>query len=126
MKPSSAKAKGRNFQYWVADEIGKLLGIKFDQQDDQCPIHSREMGQSGVDIYFREKSLYEKFPYDIECKNTENISVYSYIKQAEANTKSGRNWLIFHKKNRHSPIVIMDALHFFELMRNREEINGNL
>lgn len=121
MKSSSAKAKGRNFQYWVAGEIGKLFGIQFEQQDDQCPIHSREMGQSGVDVYFRDKSLYERFPYDIECKNTENISVYSYIKQAEANTKPGRNWLIFHKKNRHSPIVIMDAFHFFELMRN----NGN-
>jgi len=119
MKTASKKAKGRNLQYWVCNQVANLFNITFDQQDDQCPIHSREMGQSGSDVYIRNKELYDMFPYDIECKNTENISVYSYIKQAISNTKSGRNWLVIHKKNRSAPIVILDANHFFEILKER-------
>lgn len=116
MKTASKKAKGRSLQYWIAQKVSDLLGVEFKQSDDLCPVHSREMGQSGSDIYIRDKVLADKFPYDIECKNTETISLYSYIDQAKANTKEGRQWLVVHKKNRSKPIVIMDADHFFEMI----------
>jgi hypothetical protein len=122
MLTSSAKAKGRNFQYWVAKKIAQLLGVTFNQQDDLCPVHSREMGQSGSDIYIRDRELFSKFPYSIECKNTEKMNLYAYIDQVKANTKDGQPWLVFHKKNRSKPIVIMDAEHFFDLYTKiREE-----
>lgn len=121
MKTSSKKAKGRSLQHWACNKIAELYNIKFDQQNDQCPIHSRDMGQSGTDVLIRNKELYEHFIYDLECKNTETISVYSYIEQAKANTKEGRQWCVIHKKNRGKPIVIIDGDHFFELLKNTYE-----
>jgi hypothetical protein len=126
MKTASAKAKGRNFQYWVAHKIAEILGVTFNQQDDLSPIHSREMGQRGCDVYIRDKELAEKFPYAIECKNTEKISVYAYIEQAKVNTKEGQQWLVFHKKNRSKPIVIMDAEHFFKLYKEYMEVKKHI
>jgi hypothetical protein len=117
MKTKSAKQKGRYLQYWVCKKICELYDVVFDQQNDQCPVHSREMGQSGVDICIRDKRIYDNFLYDIECKNTEKIEVYKFIGQAKKNTKCDRQWLIVHKKNRTKPIVIMDAEHFFELIK---------
>ena len=124
MKTSSKKAKGRNLQYWVANKLAWLFNIEFVQSDDLCPIHSREMGQSGADVFIRERSMYDKFPYDIECKNTEKVSLYAFIEQAKSNTKEGRQWLVFHKKNRCKPVVIMDAEHFFEMYKKYME-NAN-
>jgi hypothetical protein len=124
MTTAGKKAKGRNFQYWVAKQVANLFNIEFVQSDDLCAIHSREMGQSGSDVFIRDKTLYDLFPYDIECKNTETISVYKYIEQANANTKAGRHWLVFHKKNRSHPIVIMDAEYFFELQKELLELRG--
>ena len=46
--------------------------------------------ESGNDVYITDKSLYDKFPYAIECKNTETVSLYSYIEQVKANAKDGQ------------------------------------
>ena len=126
MTTASKKAKGRNFQYWVARKVADLFGIEFIQSDDLCPVHSREMGQKGADVFIRNKEFYTMFPYDIECKNTETISVYGYIRQAKANTKENRQWLVFHKKNKSKPIVIMDAEHFFALQKELKELKIKL
>jgi hypothetical protein len=108
IKISSAKGKGRNLQYWVCERIAKLFNVQFNQQDEQCLIHSKEMGQRGVDIVFR-GDIYKSFPFDIECKNTESFSLISTIEQAKTNTKEGRYWMIVHKKKALTqPIVIME------------------
>lgn len=117
MKTSSRKAKGRDLQYWVARQIGKLFGIEFNNQDDLCPIKSRGMGQSGNDVYLTDAELFEKFPYAVECKNTETISTYAYIRQVKENSQENQEWLVIHKKNYHKPIVILDAEHFFDLYK---------
>ena len=44
LKVSSRKGKGRKLQYFVCERIASLFNIKFDQNDDACPVHSREMG----------------------------------------------------------------------------------
>lgn len=124
--PASRKAKGRNFQYFIARRLAKVFGIEFDQQDDLCPIHSREMGQSGADVFIREREMHNKFPFDIECKNQEKISLYAYIRQAEANTTEGRNWLIFHKKNHSKPIAVLDAEVFFQLIEENLSLKERL
>lgn len=116
MKTSSCKAKGRNLQYWAAEQLAGVLGIEFNQQDDLCPVHSREMGQSGKDVYIRDKALVEKFPFSVECKNTETISLYSYIEQAKRNTTPDTSWLVIHKKNKSKPVVIMDGEVFFKMV----------
>jgi len=104
---SSRKGKGRNLQYWLCDKISKLINIKWVQADDSCLIHSREMGQHGTDIVLRRKAL-KKFPFSIECKSTETLSLIKTIQQAEANTAAGTDMLIVHKcKALKSPIVIV-------------------
>ena len=79
-------------------------------------VQSRQMGMSGTDIILR-GTVYEDFPFDIEAKNTEKVSLYQFIEQAKSNTKEGRNWLLFHKKNYSDPVVIMDAEAFFKLYK---------
>ena len=116
MKPSSAKAKGRNLQQRVCRGIAELLHLPFDQQDDQCLIHSREMGQSGIDIILRGVAQ-KQFPFSIECKNTETFSVYKAIEQAKSNQSKNTEWAVVHKKNHSEPIVIMDWAAFLKLMQ---------
>ena len=116
IKRSSAKAKGRNLQLKICQKIADLFNINFDNQDEQCIIHSREMGQSGIDIILRGK-IYEEFPFDMECKAVEKPSIKSWIKQAKKNTKKDRNWLLFWKsKDWHNPIVLLDCDEFFNLL----------
>lgn len=129
IKVRSAKNKGRILQNWICEKIANLFNVEFNNQDDQCLIHSREMGQSGCDVILRGE-IYELFPFDIEAKNTEKVSLYKFIEQAKSNTKEGRDWLLFHKKNRSNPIVIMDAEVFFKIINKyvttSEIINENI
>ena len=113
----SAKAKGRGLQMWVCNKISALINIPFDNQDDQCLIHCREMGQSGTDVILRRKAI-KLFPYSIECKNSESFNLYSTISQVEANQAEGTNWLIVHKrKTIKKPIVIMTWEAFEKIFR---------
>ena len=111
--PSSRKAKGRKFQQWVADRIGKVLHIPVGKDKD---IESREMGQSGVDIKLYGEAK-KKFRYSVEVKRQENLSIPAWIKQAKTNQEKGTDWLLFSKRNQEDPIVIMDADAFFSLIK---------
>jgi hypothetical protein len=117
IKTSSAKAKGRNLQYWVCERIASLLGLEFNQGDDQCLIHSREMGQHGKDLIIRGEA-YKRFSYSIECKNSEALPLPSVIAQVKANTNENEDWIIVHKrKTIKDPIAIMDWMTFEKLYR---------
>jgi hypothetical protein len=106
---SSRKGKGRGLQYWVCDKIAKMFGIQFIQSDDNCLIHSREMGQAGIDIVLRGK-VYEQFPFDIECKSCESLAIPDWVRQARTNKRDGRDWLVVFKKQTigSEPLVLMD------------------
>lgn len=107
LKTSSRKAKGRNLQYWVCEQISRITGIPYLQSDDSCLIHSREMGLSGKDIVLRGEA-YKRFPFSVECKNSEDLDLPNTIAQVKANTKEGEIWIIVHKrKTIKEPIVIM-------------------
>lgn len=109
IKVSSRKEKGRGLQYWVCERIAEMFGIEFIQSDDTCLIHSREMGQHGTDIILRGE-IFNKFPFDIECKSCESLSIPDWIRQAKANKKENRDWLLVFKKQTlgHTPFVIME------------------
>ena len=109
----SAKAKGRILQNWVAEKISQLLNIPYGKDE---LISSREMGQSGTDVRLIGKSL-ELFPFSVECKSTESWQIHEAIKQAKDNKKDGTDWLLFMKRSRQEPVVIMDAERFFELYK---------
>lgn len=108
IKVSSAKSKGRSLQYWVCERLAKMFNVDFMQSDDNCLIHSREMGQHGTDVITR-GFVYDAFKYDIECKAQENLSLGDWINQAKANKKIERDWLLIIKKqSMGEPFVVMD------------------
>ena len=110
MKTSSAKAKGRKLQQWFAQLMVDTLNL---HEED---LESRPMGSQGEDIIMGRESR-EKFPYSIECKNQESVNVWKAYEQASENCK-GYEPLVVIKRNRHKPLVLVDAEHFVELHRN--------
>ena len=118
MKPitvASAKNKGRTLQYWVCEYLATVFGCTFNQSDDNCPIHSREMGQHNVDIVLRDY-IYDLFRYDIECKAQESLSLGEWIEQAKTNKREGRDWLLVIKKQSiGEPFVVLDWGAFMNL-----------
>lgn len=117
IKVSSRKGKGRNFQYWICDRIAGLFGIKFVQADNDCLIHSREMGQHGTDIIMRGK-VKKLFPFSVECKCCESLNIPAWIEQANQNTEEDKDWLLAIKKQSiGKPIVIMEWESFEKMMK---------
>lgn len=110
---SSAKAKGRNLQQWVCQKISNLTGYEWGAD---LPISSRPMGQAGTDVRL-ESQVKVLFPYSVECKFQESWSIPAWIKQAQKNQEKGTDWLLFCKRSREKPIVVMDANVFFELLK---------
>ena len=112
MKTRSRKAKGRRLQNWVRDELLSLFTTLSDD-DIYCAI----MGESGADVKF--SPLAQKIiPYSIECKNKETFKViYDIIKQAQLNAKKNQVPLGIIKMNNLQPLAIVNAQHFFNLVR---------
>ena len=112
-KVKSSKQKGRRLQNWAAKKISQLLDIPWGPDE---LISSRRMGQKGVDVVLRGAAL-EKFPYSIECASGEKINLLDKIRQARKNRKKGLQWLLFFKRAEFkTPIVMMDADVFFNLI----------
>lgn len=108
IKPRSAKNKGKGFQNMICEMISKALQIPWGTNED-FDIQSRQMGQRGVDVILLNKAR-QKFPFSIECKNTESFSLISTIHQAKENIKPDTDWIIFYKSKKLSePIAILDA-----------------
>ena len=108
MKAQSAKAKGRRLQQWVVSKLLLLLpGVKPDD------VVSRPMGSNGEDIML---SPYARklFPYSVECKNQEKLNLWSAWSQTEKNSSDYQPLLIVGK-NKHRPLAVVDAEHYFEL-----------
>lgn len=109
MKPQSAKAKGRIFQQSVRKKLIEQLDI---HPED---IESRSMGAGGEDLIMA-RAAREKFPLSIECKNVEKLNVYDAYEQAEANSGNYEP-VLFMKKNRKKPLVVVDADYFISLFK---------
>lgn len=118
IKVSSRKSKGRGLQYWVCDRIAKIFGIEFVQSDDDSLIQSRPMGQHSVDIILRGE-IKKKFPFSIECKAQENLSLPEWIRQARENELPGTHWMLIFKKRTlgSKPIVCLDFETFLEFYK---------
>jgi hypothetical protein len=107
IKVSSRKQKGRNLEQWICREISELIDIPYNPDDDNSLINYRRMGQRGSDIILTGEAL-AKFSYNIEAKNSENLSLMDAIKQAQSNTKEPCEWMVIHKrKTLQEPIVII-------------------
>ena len=70
------------------------------------------MGAGGEDLIMA-RDARKKFPFSIECKNVERLNVWDAYEQAIAN--SGNNEpILFMKKNRKKPLVVVDAEWFIK------------
>jgi len=117
----AGKAKGRELQKWVCQQIGELTGYDWGSAGSDSPIESRGMGQCGCDVRL-ESCVRRKFPFSVECKRQESWSVPAWIRQAKENQVPGTDWLLVMRSSREEPMVVMDALAFFKLLRQLQEM----
>ena len=117
IKISSRKAKGRKLQQWVCKQISEAIRIPYTPGNDNSLIQSRPMGQKSTDVVLRGQAQ-DLFPFSVECKSTEKINLYTDISQAMMNVKGESDWLLIHKRNGSSPIAILDAKAFFNIIED--------
>lgn len=99
MQTRSAKSKGRRLQQEVRD---KLIEISKLHADD---VRSTPMGSSGEDIMFS-RAARAVFPWSIECKNVEKLSIWSAIEQARYNAKDNVPVVVFSKNHEEAQVAI--------------------
>jgi len=118
IKISSAKGKGRALQYWMCRQISRIINLSYNQSDDSCLIHSREMGQHGTDIALRGEAA-RRFPFSVECKSSESFNMKETVKQAKQNQKEKTAIMIIYKcKEFKAPVVIMEWQPFSSLLQS--------
>lgn len=110
MRPSSAKAKGRRLQQWVR---ARILATFLDLQPDD--VRSTSMGASGEDLLLSPAAR-ARFPYAVECKNTERLNVWNAIAQAEANAAEGSTPLVVFTRNRAKTYAVLEFDHLLEVL----------
>lgn len=118
MKVQSAKAKGRKLQQWVRDKIIEYFSEWGVQSED---VKSTSMGAGGEDVTLSPFAR-EMFPYSVECKSHKSMAVYSLYQQAVDNA-AGYEPLLVIKINNRNPLAVVDADHFFFLVKQHERHN---
>jgi hypothetical protein len=111
MRTSSAKQKGRRHQQ---DTCSKLLSISTGLEPDD--IRSASMGAYGEDILFSPAAR-KQFPFSVECKNVEKLSIWAAIEQARDNTKEGLTAAVVFTKNREVPQIALPFDKFLEIYK---------
>lgn len=67
------------------------------------------MGESGIDIKLSAEAR-KRFNFAIECKNVEKINIWEAWEQAKINSeKEALIPLLFIKRNRTTPLMVLDA-----------------
>jgi|TARA_Y100000310_G_scaffold30848_1_gene29263 hypothetical protein len=113
MKPRSAKNKGKRLQNKVRD----IILEKFDslEPDD---VRSITMGDSGEDILLSPAAR-RLFPFSVECKAQESLSIWSALEQAESNAGKHIPLLVF-KRNRSKTYAVLEFDKLLELLDESE------
>ena len=122
MKTSSAKAKGRALQQWVAKALVRVAKVL-----DPDDVVSRPMGSSGQDL-MRSPKAQKLFPISIECKNTRKFPSVEALKQSQYN-KGYKDlaavvWKPFGKGYEES-IIYFNYVQFLEWYFNKEDTCEN-
>lgn len=111
IKISSRKAKSRSLQNKIAEDIRNKYS-SLTENDVKPSI----MGEDGIDIKLSEAAR-KLFPYGVECKNQEKISIWSCIEQSESNASNEKLLpLLVFKRNRSNIYVVLkwdEFLKFF-------------
>lgn len=114
MKTRSAKNKGKRLQNYVRDCFRQQFKDILEDGD----IESITMGEAGCDIKL---SPYAKklIPFDIECKNQQNISFWQAIEQAEKNSSDDRIPMVIFKRNRSKEYCMLRFNDLLKLLYNK-------
>lgn len=111
MRVSSAKSKGRRHQQ---DVCKKLLEVSNGLEPDD--IRSASMGAPGEDIQFSPAAR-KQFPFSIECKNVEKLSIWSAIDQSRANCPEGYTEMVVFTRNREDTFATLPFDKFLEIYK---------
>mgnify|MGYP001292766354 CR=1 FL=1 len=111
MKPRSAKNKGKRLQNKVRD----IILEKFDKLEPD-DVRSITMGDAGEDILLSPAAR-RLFPFSVECKAQESLSIWSALEQAESNAGKHIPLLVF-KRNRSKTYAVLE---FKELLKLLDE-----
>lgn len=90
---ASRKAKARRLQNETAKSIRDAFGLP---DEDVMPV---PMGVNGMDIKLSDRAR-QVFPFAVENKARESISIWESMEQAEANAPDGLEPLVVFRRNR--------------------------
>jgi len=108
----SRKAKSRNLQ----NSVVKMLLEKYPYLTNN-DIKPAVMGESGIDIKLSEMAR-KSFPFGVECKNQESLSIWSAIKQCEENAHNEKLIpLLIFKRNHSDTYIVMKIDHFLKFLK---------
>jgi hypothetical protein len=111
MKVHSAKAKGRRHQQYVCK---KLVETGYDLETDD--IRSASMGAPGEDILFSPAAR-RQFPFSIECKNVEKLSIWSAINQCRENAPEDTTPAVVFTRNHETAQISLPFEKFLEIYK---------
>lgn len=110
--PASRKAKGRRFQQAVRQDLVDHLGI------DPGDVQSTAMGQAGCDLYLSPAAR-ALFPYGVECKAQETISLPAWWEQCKTNAEAeGLAPLLVLKQSRRAALAVLRWEDLLALLQN--------
>ena len=82
-------------------------------------VWSTSMGAGGEDIKLS-TAAGKLFRYSVECKSLKAFGVYKHLDQATENCPKGAEPFVILKGDRRQPLVLLDAEHFFKIVRSRK------
>ena len=109
--PRSRKSKGAAYQ----KEIKEILMEKFADKLEEGDIKTAVMGESGIDIKLS-PAAQKLFPFAVEAKRCEKVSLRQWWKQAKANSTDKLKPILITKQNREESLVVMDMDTFLSLL----------
>jgi len=109
---ASAKGKARIHQQAIAKDIQEALNLS------PVDVVSVPMGSPGIDIMLSELAR-TRFPFAVECKRAESLSIPMWWKQCEQNaSKEGLKPLLVYRRSREEAMVIMRWVDFVDSVLN--------
>lgn len=111
MNTRSAKAKGNRLQNMVAEMMEKYLGV------GSGDIRKTTAGVNGPDVEVTD-ALIDRFPFSVECKNSERVNIWAAYEQACGNNGAthARIPMVVIKRNRSVPLACIELETFFILL----------
>jgi len=98
---ASGKAKSRLHQQAIGTDIQDEFGLPAED------VVSVPMGSPGLDILLSNRAR-EVFPYGVECKRVEKLSIPKWCRQCTTNAeKEGLIPLLVYRRSREEPMAVL-------------------